>query len=138
MSDPYFDTGVCITRLCYDYQVHGNLVIGFDFDDTIFDYHKKGHEYTLMVALLKECRHLGFTMCMSTNERDPEKMIFKKEYCDHILGFYPDYTNESPLLQGGGKPFYSIVLDDRAGLGQAYEILHKTVALIKQNKEEKA
>ena len=39
----------------------------------------------------------------------------------------PDYINESPLLPGTKKPFFNILLDDRAGLESAYLVLKHVV-----------
>ena len=137
LSDPYFSTKNCIDRLYSDYLKYKNLVVGFDFDDTIFDHHKKGYRYKQVIGLLRPCKKIGFTMCLYTNERDPENLQVKKKFCEISLGFAPDFVNESPLLQGGGKPFFSILLDDRAGLKQAFDTLMSVVKKINNGKGNK-
>lgn len=47
---------------------------------------------------------------------------WKVGFCKHF-GIEPDYVNESPLLKGTKKPFFNLLLDDRAGLQSAYVIL---------------
>ena len=136
MNDPYTDISQCVTRLCRDFQKYGNLAIGFDFDDTIFDYHQLGHSYHRVMELLRRASKLGLTMCLYTNEMDPCRLKFKVDFCKHALGFSPDYVNESPLLKGGGKPFFSILLDDRAGLGHACITLESTLDMIEKNRVE--
>jgi len=132
--DPYCDVNRCIERLRNEFKKYGNLVIGFDFDETIFDYHHQGHCYTAVMELLRRCSKLGLTMCLYTNESNPDKLKFKQDYCRYSLGFMPSFTNESPLLKDGGKPFFSTLLDDRAGLGQAYIVLEAVVNEIEKER----
>lgn len=50
----------------------------------------------------------------------------KTDYCKHF-GIEPDYVNESPLIKGTKKPFFNLLLDDRAGLKEAYTLLIKII-----------
>lgn len=122
---PFRDSG-CIDRLKHEYNTHGNLVVGFDFDNTIFDIHNNGGDYSEVIKLLQECKTLGFTLCLYTAELQEEWLKWKMDYCKHF-GIEPDYVNESPLLSGTKKPFFNILLDDRAGLESAYNILRQVV-----------
>lgn len=133
--DPYMNIYTCINRLKNEFDTYGNLVVGYDFDETIFDYHHQGHAYPEVMELLRRCNKLGFTMCLYTNESDPKKMQFKKDYCKYTLGFEPAFVNESPLLKDGGKPFFSILLDDRAGLGHAVIVLSSVVNQIENERK---
>lgn len=121
-----FDTRGCINRLIKEFNTHGKLVVGFDFDNTIFDCHNTGGNYGNVISLLQKCKALGFTLCLYTAELRPEWLEWKKKYCEHF-GITPDYVNESPLLPGTSKPFFSILLDDRAGLESAYYTLKEVV-----------
>ena len=38
-ENSYMDYRRCVDRLKKDYEVHKNLIVAFDFDNTIFDYH---------------------------------------------------------------------------------------------------
>lgn len=120
-----FDTRNCIERLKREYETYGNLVIGFDFDNTIFDCHGTGGNYSNVLNLLRRCKALGFILCLYTAELRPEWLEWKIKYCEHY-GIKPHHINSSPLLMGTEKPFFSILLDDRAGLESAYYTL-KTV-----------
>ena len=72
---------------------------------------------------------------LNTSESNEEKLKWKIQYCKHF-GIEPDYVNESPLLPKTKKPFFSLLLDDRAGLESAYNILFNIVsyANFKSNK----
>lgn len=113
----------CIDRLVKDYQKHGSIVIGYDFDNTIFDTHKKGGDYQQVIDLLVRATKMGNKMALYTAEKDDERLKWKIEYAKS-LGIGVDYVNESPLLDGATtKPFFNILLDDRACLEGAYYTL---------------
>lgn len=126
---PYFDDA-CIQRLKDEYDKYGNLIIGFDFDNTIFDYHARGGDYSNIIKLLQTCKELNLTLCLYTVETREEWLDWKIMYCDHY-SIHPDYINSSPLLPGTEKPFFNILLDDRAGLESAYNILAEVLTYIK-------
>lgn len=126
-----FNTEACIDRLKKEYETHGKLVVGFDFDNTIFDVHNNGGNYSEVIKLLQECKKLGFVLCLYTAELREFWLKWKVDYCKHF-GIEPEYVNESPLLPGTSKPFFNILLDDRAGLESAYEVLTKVVDYAKE------
>lgn len=64
-------------------------------------------------------------MVLFTANDDAKKLAWMKEYCEHY-GIRVDYINESPVMQTK-KPYYNILLDDRAGLDSAYTILEDAV-----------
>lgn len=113
-------------RLISEYEAHGKLVVGFDFDNTIFDVHNKGINCSEVIGLLQECKKLGFTLCLYTAELREDWLKWKVDYCKHF-GIEPEYINESPLLPGTKKPFFNILLDDRAGLESAFQTLKQVV-----------
>lgn len=124
IQDPYFNVNRSIERLKKDYDAHKSLIVAFDFDDTIFDFHSKGYTYPQMVKMLLECQELGFTLILFTGN-EGEQLTGCAKYCKK-LGLKDFYINESPILKTNRKPYYNILLDDRAGLGEAFHIL-KTV-----------
>ena len=135
VSDPYFDTDRCVNRLIEVYKQHKDVIVGFDFDDTIYDYHGKGFIYREAIWLLKECSRIGLTMVLLTTQDTDQKIEDIKVLCGD-MGVRVDYVNLSPILNGKAahypvKPFVNILLDDKAGLGQACEILGKFLEGIK-------
>ena len=128
MIHPFNDKGA-INRLLEDYRKYENLVIGFDFDNTIFDYYNNGGDYSEVINLLKACKILGFTLCLYSIGR----LDWKYKECSK-LGITPDYINESPIKieedKDSKKPFFNILLDDRAGLESSYNILGAVVLSI--------
>lgn len=120
-NHPY-DNVNCCERLKNELDKHGKLVIGFDFDNTIFDVHNRGGSYNEVINILKECKQRGWILCLFTAELREDWLKWKVDYCKHF-GIEPDYINESPLIPGTRKPFFNLLLDDRAGLEGAYLIL---------------
>lgn len=122
---PYSTDGA-VERLKKEFDTHGKLVVGFDFDNTIFDAHNRGGNYSKVIEILQECKRLGFVLCLYTAELREDWLKWKVDYCKHF-GIEPDYVNESPLIPGTKKPFFNILLDDRAGLESAYCILTNVI-----------
>lgn len=133
-----FNDYSCINRLVSELNTHGSLVIGFDFDNTIFDVHNNGGNYKDIIDALRDCKSKGWTLCLFTSELDENWLKWKINYCKHF-GIEPDYVNESPILKGTKKPFFNLLLDDRAGLQSAYTILKNILSYAdsKLNKQEK-
>lgn len=129
LTDPYFSTNKCIDRLKEQYDLHKKLIIGFDFDDTIFDFHKKGYTYDRVITLLKKCNALRFPLVMISCKETQEQLDDNCFICKQI-DIKVDYVNCSPVMPKASKPFVNILLDDKAGLRQAYDILNTVVTLI--------
>lgn len=74
---------------------------------------------------------MGCVLILSTC-CDESKFEFMKSECNKV-GISIDYINESPpyIPFTGNKIYYNIMLDDRAGLSAAYEILYRTKERIK-------
>lgn len=129
--DPYLDDSLCIDRLAENWKIHDGIIIAFDFDNTVFDYYEKSYKYDKVIELLKECKSMGCTLILSTF-CDESKFEFMRNKCVEV-GIEIDYINQSPpyIPFTGNKIYYNILLDDRAGLSAAYNILYKTKERIK-------
>lgn len=44
------------------YNEHGQVIVAFDFDNTVYDYHKKGLDCSKVIDLIKECDELEFPL----------------------------------------------------------------------------
>ena len=106
-------------RLSRELAEHGRLFVAFDFDNTIFDYHNEGRDYSDVIRLLQRCSDMGHKMILLTANEDADRLRFIRDYCQHF-GIRIDYVNENPeVCPGCRKPYYNIFLDDRAGLVEA-------------------
>lgn len=121
----YLDKKLCSKRLLEEWKRYGEIVIAVDFDNTIYDYHNQGLEVDTIIDLLIKCQSVGcWLMIYTANDNNDD---FIREYCAKY-GLKVDSINENaPFVPfNTKKPFYNILLDDRAGLKEAYEILRET------------
>ena len=125
-----------IERLYKGYLKYGTLYIAFDFDNTIWDYDKFGDNYEDnpdavhwdIVELLRGCKKIGLKLILWTSCPKIEDEITKNDLC-RAWGIEPDYINCSPLSPGAKKPHFNLLLDDRAGLESAVQMLTKLLAM---------
>ena len=102
------------TRLLKEHKEHGGLIIAVDFDNTIYDYHAAGADYSEVIDLVKRAIRLEHKIFIFTANQDHDFVIAQ---CLAIgLGVLPINTSEMDHLFPSRKPFYNILLDDRAGL----------------------
>lgn len=122
MRDPYLSYDKCYSRLRKELEKYKTLYIAFDFDNTVFDFHNEGDIYPRVEYILKLAKKAGFKLILFTAEDNPEKLEEKALYCKSRL-YGPDYINENPEVLKTKKPYYNLLLDDRAGLETAYNLL---------------
>ncbi len=133
MDNPYFNPTVALNRLGTEYQKHKKLVVALDFDDTVYDFHKQGHRYDLVLGLIRRCQKLGFYIMLFTGS-EPDRHLSQAAYLLEN-GIIVDSVNENPFpmpIGNHGKPYYNILLDDRAGLGEAFNTLNILVDRIER------
>jgi hypothetical protein len=135
--NPYRDNTFCVERLMKEYRTHGKPILALDFDDTVFDYHKQGYDPRDVLQRVREAQYRGFYIMLFT-AAPPESYSGQVSYlADH--GITVDSINSNPVwlpFGKNGKPYYNILLDDRAGLGQSVGILTEVLRLIAQAKGE--
>lgn len=126
-----FNQQSCLDRLKGEYDKYGRLIVAFDFDNTIHDFHNDESDYSEVVELLKECIKLEFDLILFTVDEDPEKISEKVRWLvSKDLWSYKSshfFVNTSPIFSRSRKPYYNILLDDRAGLEESYNTLKQVV-----------
>lgn len=123
MKDPYIDTNAIVDRLIAEYNKYGKLIIAYDFDGTVFDFHAQGVKYPRVISLLQSLRpYANFIVYSASN---PVRYPFIREYLKDNNIPYNTINNpiENMNVPNGYKLYYNILLDDRAGLGQTVEAL---------------
>ncbi len=118
-------------RLKQDYLVHKNLFVAFDYDNTVFDYHNQGIKYDAIIDLLRICKSYGFIIILFTGNEGEKLEIIKEDLKNRKIPF--DLINENPLMKTR-KPYYNILLDDRAGLKESYNNLKRLTDEIRNKK----
>lgn len=133
MTDPYLDQSICVARLIREWEKHGRLIVALDYDGTCRPF-PESDEYTheLVLALARECSDLGFLITIYTAS-NPERYPTMRAHLERE-GIKVASINENPIeLPFGlwGKVYYNVLLDDRAGLRDAYEQLRQAVEHVK-------
>ena len=131
-KDVYLSDYPAIQRLVREWVEHDELIIAYDYDNTVFDYHETGQTFDYMIDLLKRCDKIGAKFIVyscSPKERHPEMRDYLKS-----IGLRADYINEPhvELADGSGKIFFNILLDDRAGLRSAFIVLDRAADVMEE------
>lgn len=129
MIDEYLKPNASFLRLYKEYKQYNSLVIAYDLDNTVYDFHKKGESYLQVIELLRELKKIGcYLICFTANsDRD-----FVVNYLtQNNIPF--DKINENPPFFNSTerKIYYNAFLDDRAGLLQVYSELHLLLQILK-------
>ena len=121
-----------VNKLLKQYKKHGTLIIGVDFDYTIYN-PDLNHMYKDIVHFLLDAQSINCKLCLWTANSTKIPFILNK--CKEV-GLIFDYINDSPIKieEGIRKPHFNILLDDVAGLSQTLEILVNVLAKIKETK----
>jgi hypothetical protein len=128
-QDEFLKPNASFIRLYDEYKKYGSLTIGFDFDGTVHDYHLKGETYYNVIELLRELKDLNCKLICWTAYKDltyVERYLYTHNIpCDGVN------TDGIKLDWESRKPFFSALLDDRAGLVQVYNELKLLIHLVK-------
>lgn len=134
--DRFLSDNNAIERLLLEYAKYGQLVVAFDFDSTVYDYHDAGDKFDFVIDLLREAKKLGCYLVVWTC-RSEKYYPFIREYLEVNDIPYDSINEECPAVRfNSQKIYYNILLDDRAGLSSAYLILSEVLFKIKAKKME--
>ncbi len=131
--DYYLNSLNSKNRLLEEFQKYGCLVIAFDFDDTVYDFHKKGRLYEDVIELLKRLKDIGCHLICWTGQED---LFFVSNYLnENKIPF--DAINENPPFHTSAsrKIYANAYLDDRAGLKQVYDELNELIKIVNNEKD---
>jgi len=119
-----------VVRLRKEWEQHGKIIIGVDYDDTTSPWKWTKEELLDTVKVINEAQSVGayvviFTAC--SKERYPEISAYTTS-----LGIRVDAINQNPIdipYGNENKIYANIFLDDRAGLEEAKDILSTCIYL---------
>ena len=127
--DYYLTKANTFQRLLAEYQRYQSLVVAYDFDNTVFDYHQNGWDFPQVIDLLRKLKKMNCHLIIFTANEDE---AFVENYCrQHQIPF--DAINKNPPFHKSTsrKIYYNILLDDRAGLAEAFEHLNRLIRITK-------
>jgi len=127
--DRYLEPNANYYRLYREYLEHGTLCIGVDFDDTLYDTHHSGLSYEMVRQLVRDLKSIGCKIVIWTANKDH---VDVEAFCAKNNIPHDGINRDGIKLSWDSrKPFFSALLDDRAGLPSMYEDLSKLVKVIK-------
>ena len=123
--DFYLNPENSFDRLLEEYKKYNTLVVAFDFDDTVYDFHKKGRIYQNVIDLLKKLKSVNCYLICWTGQEDKE---FVTNYLKENQIPFDAFNENPPFYKSESRKIYAnVYLDDRAGLKQVYDDLNKLV-----------
>lgn len=131
--DRYLDDANVIERLVSEWTRYGRLVVAYDYDNTVYDYHQAGLVFRDVPQLLRECRAMGAYLIVFTACGEDQYPAIRSYLEEQDIPF--DAINENPPfvpVASGRKIYCNILLDDRAGLGSAYRCLKSALEMMKR------
>ena len=122
MIDEFLDKEKSYQRLKKEFLEHGKLIIAYDFDSTVFDYHNTGCSYEMVRDLIRKWKDYAYFIVFTSSEEDRFEEISR--ILKELNIPYNSINGDAPFITfKGRKVYYNILLDDRAGLSQTYEEL---------------
>ncbi|MEK5060996.1 MULTISPECIES: hypothetical protein [unclassified Paenibacillus] len=133
-TDPFLHPTNAINRLVNEWREHGKIIIAYDFDDTVYDYHKRGSSYDQVISLLQRCEAYGAYFIVSTCCSE-DKYDFIKDYLESNGIPYDAINENAPFVPFTGRKIYcNILLDDRAGLLTSYVTLDSALKILESER----
>lgn len=125
--DYYLNENHVYDRLKNEYKKYGKIIISYDFDGTIFDFHNQGFTYDNVINLLKRFKNYAYFIVYTASKKSRFKII--REYLDENSIPYDTINKniETLNIPQEGKLYYNILLDDRAGLKESYYLLLRLI-----------
>ena len=69
--DEYLIPNSSFLRLYNEYKKYKSLVIAYDFDNTVYDFHDKGVTYFRVIELLRKLKQIGcICICFTANKNE--------------------------------------------------------------------
>lgn len=130
MSDFYLQEGNSYNRLEEEFKKYGKLIFCVDYDDTIYDFHKKGRVYDDVINLLHRWEDYSDVIIFTGNGEEKYDEI--KEYLDLHKIKYVGINCDSIIKVNGRKTYANCYIDDRAGLIQVYNELSRLIEKIER------
>lgn len=133
--DPYMSEDRALGRLLIEYEKHGQLIVAFDFDDTVFNTHERpGWKYNQVIELLRKVQPYAYIICWSASA--PERYESMWQYFKENNIPCQAINLDAPWVEPRGRKIYAnIYLDDRAGLKSAYQLLSLFVETMENYKQ---
>ena len=124
---PSVTSGFNLLRLIEQYQKQNQIIIAYDFDDTVKPlYSSDCSEIHSLLRGAKRALNAYLIVYTSNSQTDEIKRFLDEENIP-----YDSINENAPFVPfKSGKLFYNILLDDKAGLAQAANDLKALIYLV--------
>lgn len=126
-----------VARLVKEWKKHKGIIIGCDFDDTIYPYNfSSADECEIVLDSLRKAQSLGATITINTASI-PSRFEFITNYCiKNGLNITGINSNHIELPFGkNGKIYANIFIDDRGGLAETLNTLNMSIEQYEKERE---
>lgn len=115
-------------KLLKVYDKHKSIIIAVDFDDTINNYSGQNFDVEYVIDLIKESQRLLNAKVILFTCRENDLLEQAIEYCNqHNLRIDAANSSLETYTYPSRKPFYNILLDDKACLPECCEVLERLI-----------
>ncbi|MEL6720428.1 MAG: hypothetical protein AAFP82_17110 [Bacteroidota bacterium] len=133
--DYYLNQENAFQRIWKEYSNYEQLIIAYDFDNTIYDCHQKGWTFEQMETLIRDLKSIGCYLIIFTANQD---LDFVKTYCEEKNIPFDAINENAPFTRSNArKIYYNALLDDRAGLKTTYDILVSLTEFVLKEERQK-
>lgn len=130
INDPFMNRERVKDRLRREFRHYGKLIIAYDFDYTVHNFHNEGYSYEFVSELLRKWRPYSYLIVFSASPESRFKYI--KDYLDSKNIPFDTINSDVIKRDYTRKIYYTVFLDDRAGLGETAEILFELIEEIEK------
>lgn len=125
--DKYLNPEESYQRLLSEYRKYnGSLIVGVDFDDTLYDFHGQGNTCELVKQLIRDLFKVGCYIIVWTGNKDTDLVTsYLKEENVPYHSINEDHPISVKLMGTPRKLYCNVYIDDRAGLHQVYNDLKR-------------
>lgn len=110
------------------YKKHNNIIIAVDFDDTIYDWKSNNYDVAQVINVIKRAVDKLNAKIILFTCREGVELEFAVKHCAQLE--IPLFgINENPSYDSR-KPFYNILLDDKACLPECTKLLSDVIHYI--------
>lgn len=121
--DFYLNQQNAYKRILKEYLTYDRLIVAYDFDNTVYDYHQKGWQFEQVIQLLRRLKEMGCYLIIFTANEDLELV---RNHCEKYSIPFDQINENAPFINANArKIYYNVLLDDRAGLRATYDLLLK-------------
>lgn len=121
MTDYFLQLENSYNRLEEEFIKYGKLIFCVDYDDTLYDFHKKGRTYQNIIELLHRWELYSEVIIFTGNGEDKYPEIEK--YLQENGIKYKGINCDASVTFPGRKIYANVYIDDRGGLWQVYKEL---------------